>query len=43
VRRLLPRHADLLDGRIEVPGGDLHENGGLDGKLLDADEARALI
>jgi len=30
-------------GRIEVPGGDLHENGGLDGKLLDADEARALI
>ena len=30
-------------GRIEVPGGDLHENGGLGGKLLDADEARAVI
>ena len=27
--------------RIEVPGGDLHEYGGLNGRLLDADEARA--
>jgi predicted dinucleotide-binding enzyme len=27
--------------RIEVPGGDLHQNGGLNGKLLDVDEARA--
>jgi 8-hydroxy-5-deazaflavin:NADPH oxidoreductase len=29
--------------RLEVPGGDLHENGGLDGTLLDVDEARAAI
>jgi predicted dinucleotide-binding enzyme len=29
--------------RLEVPGGDLHENGGLGGKLLDVDEARAAI
>lgn len=29
--------------RIEVPGGDLHENGGLGGRLLDADEARAAV
>ncbi len=28
-------------GRIEVPGGDLHQNGGLDGQLLDLDQARA--
>jgi predicted dinucleotide-binding enzyme len=28
-------------GRIEVPGGDLHQNGGLNGQLLDLDEARA--
>jgi predicted dinucleotide-binding enzyme len=27
--------------RIEVPGGDLHQNGGLDGQLLDLDQARA--
>ena len=26
--------------RIEVPGGDLHQNGGLGGRLLDLDEAR---
>ena len=30
-------------GRIEVPGGDLHQHGGLSGKLLDLDEARAAI
>jgi hypothetical protein len=30
-------------GRIEVPGGDLHENGGLQGRLLDLDEARAAV
>jgi len=29
--------------RLEVPGGDLHEQGGLGGKLLDVDEARAAI
>jgi predicted dinucleotide-binding enzyme len=29
--------------RIEVPGGDLHEQGGLGGKLVDVDEARAAI
>jgi predicted dinucleotide-binding enzyme len=28
--------------RLEVPGGDLHENGGL-GRLVDVDEARAAI
>src|SRR2546421_6748634 len=28
-------------GRIEVPGGDLHQNGGLNGQLLDLDRARA--
>jgi predicted dinucleotide-binding enzyme len=30
-------------GRIEVPGGDLHQNGGLNGQLLDLDEARAAV
>ena len=30
-------------GRIEVPGGDLHQNGGLNGQLLDLDQARAAI
>jgi 8-hydroxy-5-deazaflavin:NADPH oxidoreductase len=30
-------------GRIEVPGGDLHESGGLGGRLLDIDEARAAV
>jgi 8-hydroxy-5-deazaflavin:NADPH oxidoreductase len=30
-------------GRIEVPGGDLHENAGLNGRLLDLDEARAAV
>ncbi len=29
--------------RIEVPGGDLHQGGGLEGKLLDAQQARAAI
>ncbi len=29
-------------GRIETPGGDLHQNG-LDGKLLTIDEARAAL
>lgn len=29
--------------RIEVPGGDLHQNGGLNGKVLDVDEARAAV
>jgi 8-hydroxy-5-deazaflavin:NADPH oxidoreductase len=29
--------------RLEVPGGDLHQNGGLNGKLLDVDEARAAV
>src|SRR5213596_2947914 len=28
-------------GRLEVPGGDLHQNGGLKGQLLDLDQARA--
>src|SRR5881398_3213235 len=28
-------------GRIEVPGGDLHQNGGLNGQLLDLDQAQA--
>jgi 8-hydroxy-5-deazaflavin:NADPH oxidoreductase len=30
-------------GRIEAPGGDLHQNGGLNGRLLDADQARAAL
>jgi predicted dinucleotide-binding enzyme len=30
-------------GRIEVPGGDLHQYGGLNGELLDRDEARAAV
>ncbi len=30
-------------GRIEVPGGDLHQYGGLNGKVLDLDEAHAAI
>jgi predicted dinucleotide-binding enzyme len=30
-------------GRIEVPGGDLHQNDGLNGQLLDLDQARAAI
>jgi 8-hydroxy-5-deazaflavin:NADPH oxidoreductase len=29
--------------RIEMPGGDLHQGGGLGGKLLDAGEARAAV
>jgi predicted dinucleotide-binding enzyme len=30
-------------GRLEVPGGDLHQNGGLNGRLVDLDEARAAV
>ena len=30
-------------GRIEMPGGDLHQGGGLDGRLLDADQADAAV
>ena len=30
-------------GRIEVPGGDLHQHGGLNGQLLDLDQARAAV
>ena len=30
-------------GRIEVPGGDLHQNGGLNEQLLDLDQARAAV
>jgi hypothetical protein len=30
-------------GRIEVPGGDLHQYGGLNGRLLDIDKARAAV
>jgi 8-hydroxy-5-deazaflavin:NADPH oxidoreductase len=30
-------------GRIEVPGGDLHQGGGLNGRLLDLDEARSAV
>ena len=29
--------------RIEAPGGDLHQGGGLGGKLLDADQAHAAL
>jgi hypothetical protein len=30
-------------GRIEVPGGDLHQYGGLNQQLLDLEEARAAV
>jgi predicted dinucleotide-binding enzyme len=30
-------------GRIEVPGGDLHQGGGLNGQLLDLDQARTAV
>ena len=30
-------------GRLEVPGGDLHQGGGLNGQLVDLDEARTLV
>jgi 8-hydroxy-5-deazaflavin:NADPH oxidoreductase len=30
-------------GRIEAPGGDLHQGGGLNGRILDREEARAAI
>jgi predicted dinucleotide-binding enzyme len=30
-------------GRIEMPGGDLHQQSGLDGRLLNIDEARAAV
>jgi predicted dinucleotide-binding enzyme len=30
-------------GRLEVPGGDLHQGGGLNGELVDLDEARAAV
>jgi len=30
-------------GRIEVPGGDLHQGAGLNGQLLDLDQARAAV
>lgn len=30
-------------GRIEVPGGDLHQYGGLNGQILGLDQARAAI
>jgi predicted dinucleotide-binding enzyme len=29
--------------RIEVPGGDFHQNGGLNGRLLELDEAGAAV
>jgi predicted dinucleotide-binding enzyme len=30
-------------GRLEVPGGDLHQNAGLKGRVLDRKEARAAV
>ena len=29
--------------RLEVPGGDLHQNGGLNGRVLDLDQARTAV
>jgi predicted dinucleotide-binding enzyme len=29
--------------RLEIPGGDLHQSGGLNGRVLDFDEARAAV
>jgi|SRR5947209_4594006 len=49
IKELISKNADLLEGKvvvdpsnpIEVPGGDLHEYGGLNQQLLDLDQARA--
>jgi predicted dinucleotide-binding enzyme len=30
-------------GRMEVPGGDLHQNSGLNGQVLDLDQAQAAV
>ena len=30
-------------GRIEFPEGDLHQNGGLNGELLDLEQGRAAL
>jgi predicted dinucleotide-binding enzyme len=30
-------------GRLEAPGGDLHQAGGLGGQLPDADQARGAV
>jgi len=30
-------------GRLEVPGGDLHQGGGLNGQLVDLDQAHDAI
>jgi predicted dinucleotide-binding enzyme len=30
-------------GRLEVPGGDLHQGGGLNGQLVDLDQARGAV
>jgi 8-hydroxy-5-deazaflavin:NADPH oxidoreductase len=30
-------------GRLEMPGGDLHQGGGLGGQLVDLDQARAAV
>jgi predicted dinucleotide-binding enzyme len=30
-------------GRLEVPGGDLHQGGGLNGQLVDLDQAREAV
>jgi predicted dinucleotide-binding enzyme len=30
-------------GRLEVPGGDLHQGGGLNGRLVDLDEALSAV
>jgi predicted dinucleotide-binding enzyme len=40
-----PVRAGGLDaaGRLELMRGDLHQNGGLGGKLLNIDEARAAL
>jgi hypothetical protein len=38
------RAGGLADvGRLEAPGGDLHQGGGLNGRILDRDEARAAV
>ena len=43
-KELIVKDAGLLEaGRIEVPGGDLHQNSGLNGRLLDLDQARVAV
>jgi hypothetical protein len=43
VIRSRPADSTRPAGRLELMRGDLHQNGGLGGKLLNIDEARAAL